>query len=158
VRIHGWLTASALSLAVSLPSFAATAATKSVDPETLPKVSCTKLVFSQDFLRKYPKAGAACQEARVYKGLRYAKFSGKVSMTDPAYIVVQVFNAGGDALSSVTFKPQPSSKVLVNGEPTTIADLKVGDPVTFWVSEKRFAMYPTPGATANASKGLPPHT
>ena len=154
MKISGWLTGTAIMMLVSL---APSLASAQVDPNKLPKVSCSSLIFSQDFIQKYPKAGAACQEARVYKGKRYAKFTGKVYLTDPTYIVVQVFNVAGDPLDTVTFRPQPSSTLLVNGQPEKFSELKVGDPVTFWISEKRFAMYSAPGAVTASSQGLPPH-
>jgi hypothetical protein len=41
------------------------------DPEKLPMVACSDLKWNAEFLAKYPKAPAACQEARVYKGKRF---------------------------------------------------------------------------------------
>ena len=60
---QGLLAATVLSLFSG-----ATMAAKAVNPDTLPKVECTSLRYSDDFLQKYPKAPAACLEARVYKG------------------------------------------------------------------------------------------
>jgi hypothetical protein len=117
-----------------------------VDPDSLPKVSCSHLTFSHDFLAKHPKAGAACIEARVYKGVRYAKFNGKVYLTSPESITVQVLNVAGDPLDTVSFKSSNSAKLLVNGQPEAFSELKKGDPVTFWVSEKRFSIYGEPGS------------
>jgi hypothetical protein len=34
-------------------------------------VACSDLKWNAEFLAKYPKAPAACQEARVYKGKRF---------------------------------------------------------------------------------------
>jgi hypothetical protein len=151
MKITKWLAGTALVLPLAI---GATLAQAQVDPETLPKVSCSNLTFSHDFLAKYPKAGAACIEARVYKGHRYAKFNGKVYLTNPDSITVQVFNVAGDPIDTITFKPQPNTKLIVNGTPETFDQLKKGDPVTFWVSEKRFSIYGAPGPASTASPGL----
>jgi hypothetical protein len=54
-------------MALSLCS-GATIAEEAVNPDTLPGIECPSLRYSEDFLQKYPKAPAACPEARVYKG------------------------------------------------------------------------------------------
>jgi len=51
----------------------ATNAAEAVNPDTLPKIECSSLRYSKDFLQNYPKAPAACLEARVYKGVTYLK-------------------------------------------------------------------------------------
>lgn len=137
------------AVAVSLSIAAHHAGASPVDPDKLPKVDCSQLVYSQQFLAKYPKAPAACQEARVYKGKRYAKFSGKVYLNSPTGTTVQFFNVAGDPLSTLTVKPSPTAKIMINGETKTYADLKQGDPVTFWVSEKQYAVYSSPGSKSH---------
>jgi hypothetical protein len=154
MNITRWLAGTALVLPLAMAATLAQGQVH-VDPDTLPKVSCSHLTFSHDFLAKYPKAGAACIEARVYKGHRYAKFNGKVYLMNPDSLTVQVFNVAGDPIDTITFKPQPGTKLIVNGEPETFDQLKKGDPVTFWVSEKRFSIYGAPGPASTASPGLP---
>jgi hypothetical protein len=155
MKINRWLASLAITLPLAIVAQHARAQ-EMPDPEKLPKVNCTSLTFSHDFLDKYPKAPAACQEARVYKGIKYAKFKGKVYLTDPAYITLQVFNVRGDPLDTISFKPNPDALLLVNGQQEKFSELKVGDPVTFWVSENRFSIYGAPGA-ATGGQGLPPH-
>jgi hypothetical protein len=153
MKISKWLVGSAfiLPFAINAPLVNA-----QVDPEKLPKEACSSITYSQDFIGKYPKAGAACQEVRVYKGKRYAKFNAKILLKDPAFMTVQVLNVAGDPLDSVTFKPASTgAKLLVNGKPETFAELQVGDPVTFWISENRFSMYSSPGHQV-AATGMPP--
>jgi hypothetical protein len=152
MNINKWLACSALALPLAIGMQHANA--QSVDPDKLPKVGCTELTFSHDFLAKYPKAPAACQEARVYKGKRYAKFNGKVSKKDASALTVQVFNVAGDPLDTISVKPSATATVVVNGERSKLADLKVGDPLTFWVAETRYSFYSSPGK--GASQVLPP--
>jgi hypothetical protein len=152
MNITRWLAGAALVLPLAIGTNLAQAV---VDPDSLPKVSCSHLTFAHDFLAKYPKAGAACIEARVYKGHRYAKFNGKVYMINPDSITVQIFNVAGDPIDTISFKPTPGAVLMVNGQQETFAELKKGDPVTFWISEKRFSIYSVPGAL-KTSPGLPP--
>ncbi len=147
MKISKWLACSALALPLSIGMQHANA--QSVDPDKLPKVSCSELTFSQAFLAKYPKAPAACQEARIYKGKKYAKFNGKVYLKDESSMSVQVFNASGDPLDTISFKPSTAATVIVNGERAKLTDLKKGDPLTFWIAETRFSFYTAPGKGAS---------
>jgi hypothetical protein len=104
MNIKRWLACSALTLPLAIGMHANA---QKVDPDKLPKVGCTELTFSQAFLSKYPKAPAACQEARVYQGKRYAKFSGKVSKKDEASMAVQVNNVAGMPLIRSASSRQP---------------------------------------------------
>ncbi len=127
-----------------------------VNPDELPQVACSDMRFSHAFLDKYPKAPAACQDARVYKGQRYARFDAKVYISDPAFTTVQLLNVAGDMVTTFSLKPAPDEHVLVNGEPTAFHDLKVGEKITFWVSEKRLEAVEMPGSTVHAWTVLPP--
>jgi hypothetical protein len=153
MKIYKWLACSALALPLAIGMQHANAQnSQSVDPDKLPKVNCSELTFNHDFLAKYPKAPAACQEARVYKGKRYAKFNGKVTAKDESSISVAVQNVSGDAIDTISFKPSATATVVVNGERSKLADLKKGDPITIWVAESRFAFYGYPGKGSLSSK------
>ena len=143
MNIKKWLACSALTLPLAIGIQNANA--QKVDPDKLPKVACSELTFNHAFLAKYTKAPAACQEARVYQGKRYAKFSGKVSKKDESALSVQVNNVAGDAIDTLSVKPSTTATVIVNGERVKLSDLKSGDPITIWVAETRFAFYATPG-------------
>ncbi len=85
IRAKWLLAALALPLMIST-AFAA------IDPDKLPQVACSDLEFSKAFLAKYPKAPAACQDARVYKGQRYAKFVAKVYISSPQFMTVELLD------------------------------------------------------------------
>jgi hypothetical protein len=132
--------------AVSLPlSISLATAGPHVDPDKLPLVDCSTLHWNPQFLAKYPKAPAACQEARVYKGKNYAKFNAKVYLVDPDAVTLTFLNVAGDDLSTFTAKPTPGTVLYVNGKATAWKDLKVGDKLTLWVSENRFSVSGAPG-------------
>jgi hypothetical protein len=133
--------------ALSVPlSITLATAKPAVDPEKLPLVACSDLHWNAQFLAKYPKAPAACLEARVYKGQRYAKFNAKVYLVDPDAVTLTFLNVAGDDLSTFTAKPAADTVLYVNGKATAWKDLKVGDKLTVWVSESRFSVSGAPGA------------
>jgi hypothetical protein len=127
-----------------------------VDPDELPQVSCTDFRFSSAFLAKFPKAPEACQDGRVYKGKRYAKFEAKVYISDPAFMTVQMLNGAGDTVTTFSFKPGPNQHVLSNGKEKVFHDLQVGEKITIWVSEKRLEAFAMPGSTHDHWTVLPP--
>jgi hypothetical protein len=71
-------------------------------------------------------------------------------------VTIQVFNVAGDPLSTISIKPSPTARVIINGEPKAYGELQKGDPVTFWVSEKRFAVYTAPGVKKGVSQAVAP--
>jgi hypothetical protein len=154
MNTNRWLASLAVTLPLAIGAQHLSAQT--IDVEKLPKVSCSSLTFSHDFLDKYPRAPAACQEARIYQGKKYAKFNGKVFLTDPSFITVEIFNVAGTRIETLSLKPNPDAILMVNGKEEHFSELRVGDPVTFWVSENRFSIYGQPGSAA-ASEGVAPH-
>ncbi len=145
-----------LLAALALPASVALAAAALSDPDTLPKVSCTEFTYSSTFLARYPKAPAACQEGRVANGVKYAKFNAKVYLANPDFITVQLLNVAGDMISTFSFKPAAGAKITVNGKAEAFSDLKVGDPITFWLPEKSLKARALPGPTKDAWRVLPP--
>jgi len=131
-------------------------ADKPFDPEALPKVECSALKFGAAFLEKYPKAPAACLEARDNKGQRYAKFEAKVYISDPEFMTVSMLNAAGETVTTFSFKPGPKAHVNVEGKEKKFHDLAVGEKVTFWVSEKRMTAAALPSSTSESWAVLPP--
>jgi hypothetical protein len=150
MSVSRWMVLAALSLPLSITL--ASAAAPKVDPEKLPLVACSDLHWSAQFLARQPKAPAGCQEARVYKGQRYAKFNAKVFLVNPDSVTLTFLNVAGDDLSTFTYKGD--APLIVNGKPTPWKDLKVGDKVTVWVSEKRFSVSGAPGGPS--SPGMSP--
>ena len=128
---------------LSLVSGLATAVSNTVDPEKLPKVECSSLRFSKEFLHKYPNAPAACLEARVYKGKTYMKVKGKVYVVDKPTVTIAFMNAYGNTLGTVAVKNPKSLRVIINGEEKDVADLRQNEELTFWVPESMFSAQST---------------
>jgi len=124
--------------ALSLVSSVTLAATKAVDPDKLPKVECSALVYSKEFLDKYPRAPAACLDARVYRGETYLKVKGKVYILEKPMLAVAFMDPFGNTLGSVTVSDL-KLRVIVNGKEVNVSDLRTGEELTFWVPESIFA-------------------
>jgi hypothetical protein len=113
----------------------AAAATK-VDPEQLPKVECTSLHYSQGFLAKFPKAPAACLEARVYKGQTYMKVKAKVYIAEKdTPTTVAFLDTYGNSLVTHTVKDPKNVRVIMNDEDQDFESLRKGEIITVWVPE-----------------------
>ena len=144
-----------LLAALALPLMISTAFA-AINPENLPQVPCSSLKFSAAFLAKYPKAPGACQDARIFKGHRYAKFVAKVYISSPQFMTVELLDASGATVTTFSFKPAPGTGVHVNGDLRKFSDMAVGEKLTFWVSEKRLDAMELPGSTAHSWAVLPP--
>ena len=120
------------------------------------KIACSEMKYSSEFLEKYPQAPAACLEAREHGGKRYAKFTARVFLNSPDRTTVELLNVKGDRLSTFSFKPAPDAHVNINDEKVKFTDLKVGEKISFWVSEDRLTASELPGATEESWAVLPP--
>jgi hypothetical protein len=149
IRVKWLLAALALPLSIGV-SFAA------IDPNKLPQVPCSSLQFGAAFLAKYPKAPEACQDARVYKGERYAKFEAKVYISSPQFMTVEMLDSSGATVTTFSFKPAPGQGVHVNGRVRKFSDMAVGEKLTIWVSEKRLEARDLPSSTTHSWSLLPP--
>lgn len=140
-----------VALAIVLPSVSL-----ALDPDKLPKVECSDLHFSKAFLDKYPKAPAACQEARVYKGQRYAKFTAQVYLNGKDRTTVNMLDKDGNTVTTFSIKPGPDSMVRMQDHEVKFSELQKGEKITFWVPEKRLAAQEMPGPTKDRWTVAPP--
>lgn len=131
---------------LSLLCSATVAESQTVDPNKLPKVECSSLRYSKEYLEEYPKAPAACLEARVYKGKTYMKVKGKVYVTDKSAPTVAFMDSYGNTLGTVTVKNPKSLRVIVDGKEVDFSHLRVNEELTFWIPESMFAAQPTPAS------------
>ncbi len=106
-----WLLLTAMALPLSIP-----AANAAVNPDKLPQVPCSDVKFSAAFLAKWPKAPVACQDARVYKGVTYAKFVVKVYISSPEFMTFNILDSAGNTVTTASMKPGPNQGVHVNGK------------------------------------------
>ena len=134
----------------------ATSASKPIDPNRLTKVECSELKFSEEFLKKYPDAPAACIEAREYNGKRYAKYNAKVYLNSADRTTVTLQSPQGKDLSTFSFRPSANTSVRTAAGDTKFTDLRTGETITFWVSEDRMTASSLPASTDDSWAVLPP--
>jgi hypothetical protein len=120
------------------------------------KIACSEVKYSSEFLTKYPDAPAACLEAVEKGGKRYAKFNARVYLTSEDRTTVELLNVRGDRLSTFSFKPNPDASVDMDGKKVRFHDLRVGETISFWVSEDRLTATEMPGSTEESWSVLPP--
>jgi hypothetical protein len=72
-------------------------------------------------------------------------------------MTIQLLNKAGDTLTTFSFKPAADQRVLVNGQEKVFHNLRVGEKITIWVSEKRLEAVELPGSTEDSWAVLPPH-
>ena len=147
-----WLLLTAMALPLSIT----TANAVVVNPDRLPQVPCSDVKFSAAFLAKWPQAPVACQDARVYKGITYAKFQLRVFISSPEFMTFNILDSAGNTVTTASMKPGPNQGVHVNGKLERFHDMRVGEVVTFWISEKRTDAQELPGSTANKWALFPP--
>ena len=134
---QGLLAAMVLSLCSG-----ATIAAEAVNPDTLPRIDCSSLRYSEDFLQKYPTAPAACLEARVYKGATYMKVKAKVYVREEPMLSVDLMDPYGNTLGTVLVRKPQSLRVLINGKEVGASDLHRDEEVTVWVPQSMFDAQP----------------
>jgi hypothetical protein len=134
---QGLLAAMVLSLCSG-----ATIAVEAVNPDKLPRIECASLRYSEDFLQKYPKAPAACVEARVYKSETYMKVKAKVYVREEPMLSVDLLDPYGNTLGTVLVRKPQSLRVLLNGKEVDAFDLHRNEVVTVWVPQSMFDTQP----------------
>jgi len=148
-----------LLIALAMPTgFALAADAPFSDPSSLPKVSCTDIQYSEAFLQRYPKAPASCIEGRIYNGEKWAKFKAKVYLVKlPDFITVEMLDVAGNPVETFSLKPDPNDKIVLDaGKSMSFSEVKAGDVITFWKSEKRLDAKAMPTSTAASWLVLPP--
>jgi hypothetical protein len=120
----------------------ATNAAEAVNPDTLPKIECSSLRYSKDFLQNYPKAPAACLEARVYKGVTYLKVKTKVYVKEEPMLSIDLMDSYGNTLGTVPVQKPQSLRVIINGKEVGASDLQRDEAVTIWVPQSMFDAQP----------------
>ncbi len=151
MKRSNWLLLSALVLPLSIGTAFAV-----VNPDKLPQVPCSAMKYSKAFLAKWPQAPQACQDVRVYKGHKYAKFTAKVYISSPQFMTFNLLDASGNTLTTFSMKPGPNQHVMVNGADRAYSSLQVGESITVWVSENRTDAAKLPGSTEDKWALLPP--
>ncbi len=128
---------------VACAAFAAAASAAQMAPAPGPSNDCASVVWNPSFLRELPKAAAACRDVTVKGGAKYARFMGTVSKVGTHYVQVAISDVAGIPISMIAFEIGDGGRITLNGKVEKVADLKLGDQLTFWVHEGEFGVMPT---------------
>ena len=110
--------------------------------------SCiSHITFSQEFLERYPKAGAACREVKVENGEKWARFDANVVRVRRNRVTADFVDRYDRSVGSITFDASPDARVEVNGRAERFSSLRPGDKLSFWMPESRVGFYAQPGAS-----------
>jgi hypothetical protein len=119
------------------------AATAVAAPSPGPSNDCASIVWNPAFLQELPKAAAACRDVTTKDGVRYAQFKGKVSKVGKHFVQVAISDVADTPISMIAFEIGDGGRITLNDKEEKVADLKVGDQLTFWVHEGEFGVMPT---------------
>ena len=108
-----------------------------------PNNSCANIQWNPAFLKEMPKAAAACREVTLKDGVKFAKFNGKVSKVGNNFVQVEVSDVADIPISTIAFQTNVGGRVTLNDKTIKVADLRLGDKLTFWVHEGQFGISPT---------------
>jgi hypothetical protein len=108
-----------------------------------PANSCANIQWNSAFLKEMPKAAAACREVTVKDGVKFAKFNGKVSKVGNNFVQVEVSDVADIPISTIAFQTGVGGRITLNDKIIQVADLRLGDKLTFWVHEGQFGISPT---------------
>jgi hypothetical protein len=114
------------------------------------QLSCVKdIVYSPEFVAKYPRAGAACNEVIVSKGEKWARFNAEVKNRQGYHLTVDFIDDQDRPVANMTFEMTPDATVTLRDEHQVkpAAKLQKGEKIVVWVPEKRFGFYAEPGAS-----------
>jgi hypothetical protein len=115
------------------------------------KASCIKdVTFSQEFLKRYPNAPAACQEAVKRDGTTWIRFNSEVTKVKDGQVTMDFKNVAGDALGTLVVAPAQDARLTVGGKEIKYSSLKAGDKLDVWVPDGKFGFYSEPGAAESA--------
>lgn len=115
--------------------------------EEAPKLSCIKdITYSQEFLARYPKAGAACREVVMKDGKKWARFDADVVDVRGNQVTANFIDQYKQSLAMLTFTAAPEARLTIDGKEAKFSELRSGDTISVWMSDTRMGFYAKPGA------------
>jgi hypothetical protein len=105
--------------------------------------------YSQEFLAKFPNAGAACNEVVKANGQKWVRFNAEVKSRQGNHLTVSFVDHAHHPVATMTFSFDPLARAtLENHEQKAAAELEEGDKLLIWMPESRIGLYAKPDPTA----------
>ena len=108
------------------------------------------IVFSQEFLSRYPNAGGACREVKMEHGQKWARFDADVVNVKGNRITATFVDRFDRHLGTITFDAHRDARVLVRGRRQRFSTLRPGDILAFWMREDQVGFYAAPAASESS--------
>lgn len=135
-----------LGLAWSGGSNAQQTTTEMPSPET-DAASCNDVDWHVNMLRDYPWVADGCHEVVIVNGEKWARFEADFQELKRDGIITSNFkNDRGRSLGSVSLRPGPDQRVMLDGRPSRFSDLRRGQTLNFYAPEGMYAFTTEPGA------------
>jgi hypothetical protein len=112
------------------------------------QLSCVKdITYSQEFLAKFPRAGAACNEVVAANGQKWVRYTAEVKGVEGNHLTVAFIDNHENPVSTMTFAFDPTARVTMeNNEEKAASTLEEGQKVKVWMPENKIGFYAGPGA------------
>jgi hypothetical protein len=111
-----------------------------------PKLKCTDFVYSQQFLKAYPKAPAACREVVEKNGQKWVRFDANVTKVNGNDVTADFLNDMKGTVLTLTFTAPPDATLDVSGQQMKYSALKEGQEISIWAPSTRIGFYAAPGS------------
>jgi hypothetical protein len=114
------------------------------------QLSCVKdITYSQAFLAKFPRAGAACNKVIMANGQKWVLFNAEVKGVVSNQLTVDFLDNNQNAVSTMTFSFDPLATLLTKGGEHILASrVDPGEKLQVWMPENRLGFYADPSASA----------
>ena len=115
-----------------------------------PQLSCVKdITYSKEFLAKFPKAGAACNEVIMANGQKWVRFNATVKSRQGNHLTVSFIDSHHNSVAIMTFSFDPVARVtLENHEQKAATLLDEDEKIVIWMPESRIGLYAKPDPTS----------
>ena len=110
------------------------------------QLSCVKdITYSQAFLAKFPRAGAACNQVIEANGQKWVRFNAQVTNVVSNQLTVDFLDKYDKAVSTMTFSFDPNATLLTEGGEHILASrVNLGQKLQVWMPENRVGFYADP--------------
>jgi hypothetical protein len=95
--------------------------------------ACQRVEFSAQVLERFPNIRAACLDVISRDGQEFALVRAHLIRVAPRTMTVRVRLPDGTQSNPMTIRTQSNARVLINGTPTRIEDVTVGQELSAYV-------------------------
>ena len=103
--------------------------------------TCQNAQYDSEVLARFPNIHKACSDVISKGGEDYAVVKARLDRVDDSgRVAVRVKQPDGSYSKTISIRPRPDLRVLVDGEPARVRDLATGQEITAYVKVRAPAM------------------